>query len=110
MPHEGIGGGSGEVAVNTWPEPALRPVGVGAVAATWCDLDLDGDDDLYVGNDKGATSPFSNLRYRNNGDGVVDPRDLAILLSNWGASRGDFDASGATDVSDAARLVSAWSE
>ncbi|MEY4118480.1 MAG: hypothetical protein RLZZ116_1808 [Planctomycetota bacterium] len=44
---------------GTWP----------AFTASWCDVDLDGDQDLYVGNDKGTASPFTNRLYRNNGDG-----------------------------------------
>jgi hypothetical protein len=41
-----------------------------AFMVSWCDLDLDGDQDLYVANDKGTTSPFTNRLYRNNGDGT----------------------------------------
>ena len=36
---------------------------------SWCDVDLDGDQDMYVSNDKGTTSPFWNRLYRNRGDG-----------------------------------------
>lgn len=43
--------------------------GFPAFMVSWCDVDLDGDQDMYVSNDKGTTSPFWNRLYRNRGDG-----------------------------------------
>ncbi len=48
-----------------------------------------------------------------NNDGVVDDRDLNIVLGNWGASSatfamGDFDANGVVDDRDLNVLLGAW--
>ncbi len=44
------------------------------------------------------------------GDGVVGPADLAILLSQWGTDgSADFDGSGAVDPGDLAFLLANWS-
>ncbi len=68
-----------------------------AFTATWCDLDLDGDQDLYVGNDKGTTSPFTNRLYRNNGDGTffedVGCR-LDVRMDAMGTTHGDLNHDG----------------
>ena len=44
-------------------------------------------------------------------DGVVDGRDLAILLQAWGAEDpvGDLDESGVVDGADLAILLQDWS-
>ena len=36
-----------------------------AFMVTWCDIDLDGDADMYVANDKGSANPHFNRLYRN---------------------------------------------
>ena len=44
-------------------------------------------------------------------DGVVDARDLAVLLSYWGAANPilDVNASGLVDSGDLAVVLSGWS-
>ncbi|MFM7135005.1 MAG: FG-GAP repeat domain-containing protein, partial [Planctomycetota bacterium] len=65
-----------------------------AFTASWCDLDGDGDMDLYVGNDKGVASPFWNRLYRNRGDGTFF-EDLAagadMQADSMGVGFGDLD-------------------
>jgi hypothetical protein len=46
-----------------------------------------------------------------NGDGVVDAADLAILLSQWGCTKGcsaDLNADGTVDAADLTILLGAW--
>ncbi len=55
----------------------------------------------------------ANLPGDANNDGVVDDRDLNIVLGNWGASSatfamGDFDANGVVDDRDLNVLLGAW--
>ena len=44
------------------------------------------------------------------GDGDVDPADLAILLGAWGTAdvSADLDGSGVVDAGDLALLLAAW--
>jgi hypothetical protein len=67
-------------------------------------LDLDGDTDLSEAD----LAEFDRVQCDLDGDGVVGPRDLVILLSDLGGVRGDFDASGTTDQADLARLLDRW--
>jgi hypothetical protein len=72
-----------------------------AFTVTWCDLDLDGDQDLYVGNDKGTTSPFENRLYRNNGDGTFfEDNDCRadVRADAMGTSHGDLDHDGRPEL------------
>ncbi len=48
-----------------------------------------------------------------NGDGVVDPQDLAIVLAHWGqvgpiGAHGDVDRDGDTDAQDLAIVLANW--
>lgn len=43
-----------------------------------------------------------------NGDGVVNARDLAILLAAWNNGTVDLNGDGATDAADLAILLAAW--
>jgi hypothetical protein len=67
-------------------------------------LDLDGDTELSEAD----LAEFDRVQCDLDGDGVVGPRDLVILLSDLGGVRGDFDASGTTDQADLARLLDRW--
>jgi hypothetical protein len=43
------------------------------------------------------------------GDGVINAADLALLLSNWGASGvGDIDGDGTVGAADLSALLAAW--
>jgi len=72
-----------------------------AFTSSWCDVDLDGDQDLYVGNDKGTTSPFTNRLYRNNGDGSFF-EDVGcradVRADAMGVSHGDLDHDGVPEI------------
>jgi subtilisin family serine protease len=42
------------------------------------------------------------------GDGVIGPSDLTILLGAWGVPAGDIDGNGDTGPSDLTLLLSSW--
>lgn len=71
-------------------------------AATWFDFGNDGDDDLYVVNDKG----FGNLLWRNDGAGCAGWCFTGISLASgahrpadsMGAAFGDYDRDGDFDL------------
>jgi hypothetical protein len=42
------------------------------------------------------------------GDGQVDGKDLAVLLSSWGSWNGDINGDGLSDGNDLGILVAAW--
>jgi len=75
--------------------------GFPAFMVSWCDLDLDGDQDLYVGNDKGSSSPRYNRLYRNNGNGTffedIDCR-AGVACDAMGTSYGDLDGDGQPEI------------
>ena len=106
---------SAHVWVN-WPGPPnvlLRNVGNGhfvearetkppflfrnTYAATWSDYDNDGDPDLYCANDLAPDNLF-----RNEGDGnfvdVTNDAGLTTMGFAMGASWGDYDEDGRTDL------------
>jgi hypothetical protein len=66
--------------------------------AAWCDIDLDGDPDLYVTN----TGDEPNFFYQNNGDGTFtkittgDP--VTDTGESWSASWGDYNNDGYPDL------------
>lgn len=68
-------------------------------AAGWADYDLDGDLDLYVGNEYSQRSPSPSQLFRNNGDGTfTDVARLAGVTNvryakavAWGDIDGDRD-------------------
>jgi len=72
-----------------------------AFMVSWCDLDRDGDLDLYVGNDKGRHSPFWNRLYRNNGDGTFYEHFTSgaqVAADAMGTAFGDVDHDGVPEI------------
>jgi len=63
--------------------------------ADWADIDLDGDLDLYVGNEASANAPFPSQLFRNRGDGTFeDVARVAGVLNmrmSKGVTFGDID-------------------
>ena len=68
------------------------------------DIDVDGDADLYVSNDRGHIGPFfaANQLWRNDGNGVFTDVSAAsganVALYSMGVACGDFDDNGAPDL------------
>ena len=85
--------------------PAL---GMNAPARTFLgvftDIDLDGDPDLYVSNDRGHLAPFfqGNQLWRNDRGGVFTDISAGsgadVQLYSMGVASGDFDGNGAPDL------------
>lgn len=73
-----------------------------AFSATFFDYDLDGDPDLYVGNDKHS----GNVLWRNDGAGcggwcftdVSGESDAGVEMGSMGIAVGDYDNDGDQDV------------
>ena len=63
--------------------------------ADWADYDLDGDLDLYVGNETTANGPFPSQLFQNRGDGTFHDVAAAAGVKNMrmanGVSWGDID-------------------
>ena len=67
--------------------------GFASFQGSWCDIDRDGDLDLYVANDKGSTGISWNHLYRNQGNGTFaeDPASGAqISMDAMGVCFGDL--------------------
>jgi hypothetical protein len=66
--------------------------------AAWCDIDLDGNPDLYVTN----TSDEPNFFYLNNGDGTFLKATAGEFVTDtgesWSASWGDYNNDGYPDL------------
>lgn len=83
---------------NGMNSPARTFLGV------FSDVDLDGDADLYVSNDRGHLGPFfeANQLWRNDGNGVftdLGPSSGAeVAMYSMGVASGDFDGNGAPDL------------
>ncbi len=45
-----------------------------------------------------------------NGDGIVGPADIGLLLAAWGSSAGDLNGDDATDAADLGVLLESWGE
>jgi len=68
--------------------------------SVWSDYDLDGDVDLYISNDRGATQGKPNELYRNDDGTLVDvsvASGASIALDSMGLACGDFDGNGWPD-------------
>ncbi|MDZ4755094.1 MAG: FG-GAP-like repeat-containing protein [Phycisphaerae bacterium] len=75
--------------------------GFASFHAGWCDLDRDGDLDLYVSNDKGTAGLSWNHLYRNNGDGTFydDAASNALIsLDAMGVCFGDVSGDSRPDI------------
>jgi hypothetical protein len=81
--------------------------GLGAVhypsqTAAWADYDVDGDLDLYVGNEGEDNFPAPGQLFRNNGDGTFVDVAAAAGVENGGMAKGaawgDFDGDGLPDL------------
>lgn len=70
--------------------------------AAFFDMDLDGDADLYVSNDKKlGSSPMHNILYRNDGGTFTDvsfASGTAVNIYSMGIAVGDFDGNGYPDL------------
>ena len=83
-------------------------LGMNAPARTFLgvftDIDLDGDPDLYVSNDRGHLAPFyqGNQLWRNDGHGAFTDISAGsganVQLYSMGVASGDFDGNGAPDL------------
>jgi len=85
------------------PEPEVAGMGF---AASWLDVDRDGDPDLYVVNDEGLVLQ-PNQMYRNDGDdgnggwlftNVSDSCGCQIAMFGMGTAIGDYDRDGDQDM------------
>jgi len=85
------------------PEPDVAGMGF---AASWIDVDRDGDPDLYVVNDEGVDLQPNQL-YRNDGsDGnggwlftnISDSCGCQVAMFGMGAAIGDYDRDGDQDM------------
>ncbi|MEM1179672.1 MAG: CRTAC1 family protein [Acidobacteriota bacterium] len=56
--------------------------------AAWADYDLDGDLDLYVGNEADDENAFAGELYRNNGDGTFADVAMEAGVTNLGLAKG----------------------
>lgn len=79
----------------------------GNYGSLWCDIDSDGDLDLYISKCRGGVQSPSdprriNMLFLNNGDGTfteaADSFNLAIGAQSWTADFGDIDNDGDFDV------------
>jgi Leucine-rich repeat (LRR) protein len=72
-------------------------------AQAWADIDLDGDDDLFLGTVSTAVAGFPNLLYENNGNGtftsLLSAGDLTSDVTDpRSASWGDINNDGYPDI------------
>jgi hypothetical protein len=70
--------------------------------AAWADFDLDGDLDLYVGNETSDEAPAGSQLFRNNGDGTFSDIAPSAGVTNdryaKGVVWGDYDDDGDPDL------------
>jgi len=80
------------LATPSWPSQT----------ATWADFDLDGDLDVYVGNEANAQLPAACQLFRNNGDGTFSDIAQPAGVSNGRLAKavtsGDFDGDRYPDI------------
>jgi len=100
--YRNLGDGSFADVTDLLPQPS--PYGA-AFAASWLDIDDDGDLDLYVANDHGHLLQPNQL-YRNDGAGVdgwtftalASSCDCSLAAASMGIALGDYDRDGALDM------------
>ncbi len=70
--------------------------------ADWADYDLDGDLDLYIGNEGSSRQAFANQLFRNEGDGTFRNVAAAAGVADEGFTKavafGDYDDDGYPDL------------
>ena len=83
------------------PQAGVADTGNG-YCCSFCDWDLDGDPDLFVGNLNSTDRPVSRLFYRNNGDGTFTEVTKELGLGGIGfcvsCFWGDIDNDGDPDL------------
>src|SRR5207247_11319471 len=85
--------GDGTFTDQTSLLPASSTFGAGYQAA-WFDYDGDGDQDLYLANDKWGPSPDANHLWRNDGGSFTDvsiQSYAGYLINSMGIGIGDVD-------------------
>ncbi len=84
---------------NTTIEAGLDQTGFITFCSSFFDYDNDGDQDLYMANDKCVTS---NILYRNNGDGtfsdVSEEAGVNLYMSAMSTTIDDYDNDGWLDI------------
>jgi hypothetical protein len=83
-------------------EAGLGEVHYPTQTAGWADFDLDGDLDLYVGNEIGSRGAFPCQLFRNNGDGTFTDVAQAAGVLNFSFTKGvvwgDYDGDRYPDI------------
>jgi hypothetical protein len=103
-PTERLGDADGDGAWTAAERSALQAL-IGQPFEPPCAIyDFDGDGDVDRVDDDAFVRRLSDL----DRDGIVGPRDLAILLGAWGDRAPDLDGDRAVGESDLAILLGAW--
>lgn len=80
----------------------IEATGDPTLLAAFFDLDRDGDDDLYLGTDKGTSPAYTNRLYRNDGGGVfaeiTSQANAEADLDCMGIAIGDLNFDGYFDL------------
>ncbi len=88
--------------VDVTAEAGLGEATYPSQAAGWADYDLDGDLDLYLGNERSEVGPYASQLYRNEGNGRFTEVAAAAGVTNarWakGVAWGDYDDDGDPDL------------
>jgi len=83
-------------------EAGLMFVNAPTQTGGWSDYDLDGDLDLYVGNETNPGEHYPSQLFRNNGDGTFTDVAAVARVTNdrhtKGVTWGDYDADGRPDL------------
>jgi len=85
---------AGPMGIDAGPDPTLL--------SSFFDYDRDGDDDLYLGTDKGSGGSWHNRLYSNNGDGsfteVTAAANAFAYVDCMGIAVGDINFDGFFDL------------